>query len=45
MTERKPLQWWADAKDVLRACPEEVKQRVGFALDQARLGGKAQGFL
>lgn len=41
MHDRKPLEWWADALDVLRACPEEVRQRVGFALDEAQLGGKA----
>ena len=41
MPSRKPLEWWADARDVLRACPDEVKLRVGFALDEAQLGGKA----
>lgn len=41
MPDRKPLEWWGDALDVLRSCPDEVKQRVGFALDEAQLGGKA----
>ena len=40
-SSRKPLEFWADALDVLRACPDEVKQRVGFALEEAELGGKA----
>lgn len=43
MHERKPLEWWADARNVLRDCPDEVRQRVGFALDEAQLGGKAGG--
>ena len=37
----KPLQFWADALDVLRACPDPVKQDVGFALDEAQRGGKS----
>jgi len=41
MQERKPLEWWADARDVLRGCPGEVKLRVGYALDEAQLGNKA----
>ena len=41
MPFRKPLLWWADARDVLRQCPDEVKLRVGFALDEAQLGGKS----
>lgn len=41
LADRKPLQWWADALEILRGCPDEVRQRVGFALDQAQLGGKA----
>ena len=41
LTDRKPLEWWADALDVLRECPDEVKLRVGFALDEAQLGGKS----
>jgi phage-related protein len=41
VSDRKPLEWWADALDVLRDCPEAVKKRVGFALDEAQLGGKA----
>ncbi len=41
LTQRKPLEWWADALDVLRGCPEAVKKRVGFALDEAQLGGKS----
>ncbi|WP_420456101.1 type II toxin-antitoxin system RelE/ParE family toxin [Rubrivirga sp.] len=38
---RKPLEFWADALDVLRDCPDEVRRRVGFALDEAQLGQKA----
>ncbi|MDT0631663.1 type II toxin-antitoxin system RelE/ParE family toxin [Rubrivirga sp. S365] len=38
---RKKLEFWADARDVLRACPSEVKQDVGFALDEAERGGKS----
>lgn len=41
MPRHKPLEWWADALDTLRACPEAVKLRVGFALDEARRGGKS----
>lgn len=41
MPDRKPLAWWSDALDVLRTCPDAIKQRVGFALDEAQLGGKA----
>jgi phage-related protein len=41
LSERKPLEWWADAREVLRDCPDEVKLRVGFALDEAQLGGKS----
>ena len=41
MPGRKPLEWWADALDVLRQCPDAVRQRIGFALDEAQLGGKA----
>lgn len=41
MSDRKPLEWWADALDALRDCPGEVKQRIGFALEEAQLGGKA----
>ena len=41
MSDRKPLEWWADAVKVLRECPDEVRKRVGFALDEAQLGGKA----
>lgn len=36
---RKPTEFWADALDVLRGCPDVVKQRVGFALDEAERGG------
>lgn len=38
---RKPLEWWADALEVLRDCPGAVQKRVGFALDEAQLGGKS----
>ena len=41
MSDRKRVQWWADALDVLRELPDAVKQRIGFALDQAQLGSKA----
>ena len=37
---RKPLEFWADALDVLWGCPAEVRLRVGFALDEAELGGE-----
>ena len=47
MTARAPpaclkhLDWWADALDVLRSCPEAVQDDVGYALHLAQLGEKA----
>lgn len=39
----KPLDWWADALDVLKACPEDVQDDVGYALHLAQVGEKAGG--
>ena len=35
---RKPLDFWADTREVLQGCPDPVRQRVGFALDEAQRG-------
>ena len=37
----KRLDWWADALDVLRSCPEAVQNDVGYALHLAQSGEKA----
>lgn len=36
----KPLDFWADARDVLRTFPEDVKDDVGYALHEVQSGGK-----
>lgn len=41
LTTPKPLDWWADALDVLRSCPAPVQDDVGFALHLAQVGEKA----
>jgi phage-related protein len=36
----KPLHWIGSSLDDLRACPEDVKDEVGYALHVAQEGGK-----
>lgn len=38
--QRKPLQWMGSSRHDLRQFPEDVKDEMGFALDQAQLGRK-----
>ncbi len=37
----KPVRWIGTSRDDLKACPEEVRNRVGGALWEAQIGGKA----
>lgn len=37
---RKPLEWMGSSRQDLRRFPEDVKDEMGFALDQAQLGQK-----
>ena len=37
----KPVRWIGSSRDDLRALPEAVKRRVGGALWEAQIGGKA----
>jgi phage-related protein len=36
--QRKPLEWMGASRRDLRQFPEDVKDEMGFALDQAQLG-------
>jgi phage-related protein len=38
-TPLKPLHWVGSSKDDLRACPEDVKDEIGYALHIAQEGG------
>ncbi len=43
-TERlvpKPVRWVGSSRDDLRRFPEEVRRRIGGALWEAQIGGKA----
>lgn len=40
-TSPKPVRWIGSSRDDVRAFPEEVRLRVGGALWEAQLGGKA----
>lgn len=38
-TPIKPLDFWADAREVLQSFPADVRQDIGFALDEVQRGG------
>lgn len=38
----KPLRWVGSSKEDLSAFPEDVRRRVGYALYEAQIGGKAR---
>jgi phage-related protein len=37
---RKPLEWMGSSRQDLRRFPEDIKDEMGFGLDQAQLGRK-----
>lgn len=41
MNKEKPLEWVGDSLNALRRFPEDVKDEIGYSLDVAQNGGKA----
>ena len=41
--ERKPVLWMGDSRKVVQGMPVECRAEVGFALNEAQLGGISVG--